>query len=57
MRNATDGIVLYIAVSTDEAMELLTPASMDGRNVGEEVLPIRAAQYCMNLMIGSIHGY
>ena len=50
-----DGSVLHIAVTTEEALEVLRPASKDAGIVGDEVLSIRSAQGNVNLMSGPIH--
>ena len=49
-----DGSVLHIAVSTEEALEVLRPMSKDGRIVRDEVLSVRIAQGSMNPMSGPI---
>ena len=55
LRNAMDGSVLHIAVSAEEAPEVLRPASKDGNIVREQVLSIRTAQGSVNPVNGSMH--
>ena len=55
LRNANDDSVLYITVSTKDALEVLRPASNDGSIVREVVLSIRTSQRSENLMSGPIH--
>ena len=55
MRNVMDGSVLHSAVITEEALEVLSPASKGGRIVSEEDLFIRTVQGSMNVMSGSMH--
>ena len=50
LRNAMDGSVLHIAVTTEEAQEVLRPMSEDGRFVSGEVLSFRTEQRSVNLM-------
>ena len=57
LRNAIDGSVVYIAVSTEEAMEVLRPLSKD-RSIGSEEVPfIRTAYLEYGPMSAFIHCY
>ena len=55
LRHVMDGSVLHVAVSTDEALELLRPVRYNGSSVSEEVMSIRTAYGCVDLMSGPIH--
>ena len=52
---AMDDSVLHIAGSTEEALEVLRPASKDGCIVGEQVLSIKTAYGIVDLMRVSMH--
>ena len=54
LSNAMDGSVLHVSVSTNEALEVLRPASNDGSIIREEVLSIIAAYGSVDLLSWSM---
>lgn len=46
---------MYSAISTEECLEVLGPASKDGAVVSEKFLSFRTAQGTVDLMGGAIH--
>ena len=55
LRNVKDGSFLQVAVSAEEALEVLRQTSKDGGIVSEKILSIRTAYGSDHLMSGPIH--
>ena len=50
-----DGNVLYVAVSTEEGLERLRPATKDENIVNEQDMSIKTEQESVDFMSGPIH--
>ena len=54
LRNALNGRVQHVSVGTEDAHEVLRPASKNQRNLNEKVLNIITAYGCMHVVISEI---
>ena len=55
LRNVIDGSAPHIAVSTEEALEVIRPVSKDENIISQEVWSIKIAEGHVNMMNGPIY--